>query len=78
MVGDYISTSFDTSGNAILVLAVAQAPSNGILHQAIYSVALTAGGVSIVANQSMARIGTNIPFVAADNAAKDRTIRRRD
>jgi hypothetical protein len=78
MVGDYISTSFDSSGNAIPVLAVAQAPSNGLLHQAMYSVALIAGGGSIVANQSMARTGTNIPFVAADNAAKDRTIKRRD
>ena len=39
---------------------------------------VTAGGGTIVASQTTERSGTNIPFVAADNAAKDRTIKRRD
>jgi hypothetical protein len=38
----------------------------------------SANGGSVVASQTAARTGTNIPFVAADNAAKDRTIKRRD
>jgi hypothetical protein len=78
MVADYISTSFDSSGNAIPVLAAAQAPSGGLLHQAMYSTAMSAIGGSIVAAQSTARTGTNVPFVAADNAAKDRTTKRRN
>ena len=78
MVGDYISTSFDSNGNAIPVLAVAQAPSNGVLHQAMYSAALSAGGGSVAVSATADRTGTNIPFVAADHAAKDRTIKRRD
>lgn len=78
MVGDYISTSFDSAGNAIPVLAVAQAPSGGLLHQAMYSTALAAAGGTVASVQTAGRTGTNLPFVAADNAAKDRTIKRRD
>jgi hypothetical protein len=78
MVADYISTSFDSTGNAIPVLAVAQAPSGGLLHQAMYSTAISATGGSVTASLISARTGTNLPFVAADNAAKDRTIKRRN
>jgi hypothetical protein len=78
MVADYISTSFDNSGHARPVFAVAQANSGTAFHQAMYSTTLTASGGAVAASQSAARSGTNIPFVAADNAAKDRTIKRRD
>jgi hypothetical protein len=78
MVADYISTSFDNSGHARPVIAVAQANSGSTFHQAMYSATLTAGGGATAALETAARSGTNIPFVAADNAAKDRTIKRRD
>jgi hypothetical protein len=78
MVADYISTSFDSSDLEIPALAVAQPPSGGLLHQAMYSTAISASGGSVVASQTAARTGANIPFVAADNASNDRTIKCRD
>jgi hypothetical protein len=78
MVGDYISTSFDSSGNAIPVLAVAQAPSGGLLQQSMYSTALAVTGGANAASQTASRTGTNISFQAADHSAKDRTIKRDD
>jgi hypothetical protein len=78
MVADYISTSFDNSGHARPVFAVTQANNGTTFHQAMYSATLTASGGAVATSESVARSGTNLPFVAADNAAKDRTTKRRD
>jgi hypothetical protein len=51
MVGDYISTSF-SSGNAFPVFALADAPSNGVLDEATYTIA---GGLAVSGGNSTSR-----------------------
>ncbi|HXM58944.1 MAG TPA: sialidase family protein [Candidatus Dormibacteraeota bacterium] len=48
MVGDYISTSFNGSGTAHGVFAVAAAPSGGVFNEAMFTTAAAVSGGSLV------------------------------
>jgi hypothetical protein len=67
MVGDYIATAFSSSGRAFPVLAVAQAPVNGVFHEALET---AAGGLAAQAVLGQALIPSSsaqplIPVAAA-------------
>jgi hypothetical protein len=50
MVGDYISTSFSSSGSAFPMFAVANAPSRGVFDEALYTVR---GGVAVASTGTL-------------------------
>jgi hypothetical protein len=60
MVGDYISSSFGSDGNAHPAFAVASAPSGGLFHQPLYSTSLAATGGGAVANDAVVFSGSAV------------------
>jgi hypothetical protein len=71
MVGDYISTSFVSSGSAVPAIVVANAPSGGTLDEATYTVAggLAATGGSIVASDHVS-VDANVTFTSSSMTAR--------
>ena len=51
MVGDYMSSSFGSDGNAHPAYVVANATSSGVFNQALYSSVLSTGGGAATANE---------------------------
>ena len=60
MVGDYISSSFGSDGNAHPAYAVASAPSSGVFNQPLFSSVLTASGGSVTANDPVVFSGSAV------------------
>ena len=60
MVGDYISSSFGSDGNAHPAYAVARAPSSGVFNQPLFSSVLTASGGSVTANDPVVFSGSAV------------------
>ncbi len=66
MVGDYISTSFNSSGTAHGVFAVATAPSGGVFNEAMNT---TAGGIAAAAGSLVGEVAAHDHVPAGINNA---------
>ncbi|HEX8918871.1 MAG TPA: hypothetical protein VF898_10240, partial [Chloroflexota bacterium] len=59
------------------VFAVPLAPSGSVLNQGMYAWQPGVAGGALAASPTVPRTGTNVPFVAADHAAKNKAVRTR-
>jgi hypothetical protein len=60
MVGDYISSSFGSDGNAHPAYAVASAPASGVFNQSLVSDVLTPSGGTVTANEPVVFTGSSV------------------
>jgi hypothetical protein len=60
MVGDYISSSFGSDGNAHPAYAVASAPASGVFNQPLFSDVLTPTGGTATANDPVVFSGSAV------------------
>jgi len=73
MVGDYMSSSFSSDGNAHPAFVVAAQPTSGVFNQQLFSQPLSASGGAFAANEPVVFSGSAVHGSAPSGGAERRS-----